>query len=92
MGFPWYLKPDWLLHAELLDEQERISATASARARSQDQEIEKLQKRRFRRAAYSVKKQERRICVQYFISCFCRDLKFENNTAEEKSLCICLNM
>lgn len=45
MGFPWYLKPDWLLHAEMLDEQERISATTSARARSQDKEIEKLQKR-----------------------------------------------
>ena len=45
MGLPWYLKPDWLLHAELLDEQERISATTSARAQSQDKEIEKLQKR-----------------------------------------------
>ena len=45
MGFPWYLKPDWLLHAEMLDEQERIAATTSARARSQDREMEKLQQR-----------------------------------------------
>lgn len=45
MEFPWYLKPDWLLHAEILDEQERSAATASARARSQDREMEKLQKR-----------------------------------------------
>ena len=45
MGFPWYLKPDWLLHAEILDEQERIAATTSARARSQDREMEKLQQR-----------------------------------------------
>lgn len=45
MGFPWYLKPDWLLHAEMLDEQERLSATTSARARSQDREMEKLQQR-----------------------------------------------
>ena len=45
MEVPWYLKPDWLLHAEMLDEQERISATTSARARSQDKEMEKLQKR-----------------------------------------------
>ena len=65
---------------------------ASAGREMLRQTYEKLQKRRFRRAAYSVKKQERIIFAQDFISCFCRDFNFENNTAEEKSLCICLNM
>ena len=45
MEFPWYLKPDWLLHTEMLDEQERLSATTAAHARSQDREMEKLQQR-----------------------------------------------
>ena len=45
MDIPWYLKPDWLLHAEMLEEQERLSATSSSRGREQDKEIEKLKKR-----------------------------------------------
>ena len=45
MSLPWYLKPDWLLHADMLDEQARIDTTSCARDRDQDKEIEKLQKR-----------------------------------------------
>lgn len=48
MGFPWYLKPDWLLHAEMLDAQEALAQSAdSSRAadQKQDQQIEALNRR-----------------------------------------------
>jgi len=48
MGLPWFLKPDLLLHAEMLDAQEELSRSASssyATDQKQDREIEKLQKR-----------------------------------------------
>lgn len=48
MGFPWYLKPDILLHAELLDAQDALTRSANssyATDQKQDKQIEALQKR-----------------------------------------------
>lgn len=48
MGLPWFLKPDLLLHAEMLDAQEALTQSANssyATDRKQDREIEALQKR-----------------------------------------------
>lgn len=48
MGFPWYLKPDLLLHADMLDKQEELEIAASsskAADQRQDQEIQLLKKR-----------------------------------------------
>ena len=48
MGFPWYLKPDLLLHAEMLDRQEALDRSANAayaRDRDREKQIEALQKR-----------------------------------------------
>lgn len=48
MGLPWFLKPDLLLHAEMLDAQESLARSASssyATDRKQDREIESLKKR-----------------------------------------------
>lgn len=48
MGLPWFLKPDLLLHAEMLDAQESLTQSANssyATDRKQDREIEALQKR-----------------------------------------------
>lgn len=48
MGLPWFLKPDLLLHAEMLDAQESLARSASssyATDRKQDREIETLKKR-----------------------------------------------
>lgn len=40
MSFPWYLKPELLLHAEILDKQEELDQAASA-SYSRDQEQDK---------------------------------------------------
>ena len=48
MGFPWYLKPDLFLHAELLDKQEALESAANssyATDQRQDKEIQSLKKR-----------------------------------------------
>ena len=48
MGFPWYLKPDLLLHAEMLDKQEALESAANssyATDQRQDKEIQSLKKR-----------------------------------------------
>lgn len=48
MGFPWYLKPDWLLHAEMLDAQEALAQSVNssyATDQKQDRQIEALKKR-----------------------------------------------
>lgn len=48
MGLPWYLKPDWLLHAEMLDKQEELTLSANssyATDQKQDQQIEALKQR-----------------------------------------------
>lgn len=48
MGFPWFLKPDLLLHAEMLDAQEALAQSANssyATDQKQDRQIEALQKR-----------------------------------------------
>lgn len=48
MSFPWYLKPDLLLHADMLDKQEELEIAASsfkAADQRQDQEIQLLKKR-----------------------------------------------
>lgn len=48
MGLPWFLKPDLLLHAEMLDAQESLARSANsshATDRKQDREIEALNKR-----------------------------------------------
>lgn len=48
MGLPWFLKPDLLLHAEMLDAQEALTQSANsshATDRKQDREIEALKKR-----------------------------------------------
>ena len=48
MGFPWFLKPDPLLHKELLDAQEALAQSAgnsSAADRKQDRQIQALEQR-----------------------------------------------
>lgn len=48
MGFPWYLKPDLFLHAEMLDKQEALESAANssyATDQRQDKEIQSLKKR-----------------------------------------------
>ena len=48
MGFPWYLKPDLFLHAEMLDKQEELESAANsfyATDQRQDKEIQSLKKR-----------------------------------------------
>lgn len=48
MGFPWYLKPDLFLHAEMLDKQEALESAANssyATDQQQDKEIQSLKKR-----------------------------------------------
>ena len=48
MGFPWFLKPDLLLHKELLDAQEALAQSAgnsSAADRKQDRQIQALEQR-----------------------------------------------
>lgn len=48
MGFPWFLKPDLLLHKELLDAQEALAQSAgnsSATDRKQDRQIKALEQR-----------------------------------------------
>lgn len=48
MGLPWYLKPDWLLHAEMLDAQDSLSQSVSssyAADQKQDRKIEALEQR-----------------------------------------------
>ena len=30
VGFPWYLKPDLFLHAEMLDKQEELESAANS--------------------------------------------------------------
>lgn len=48
VGFPWYLKPDLFLHAELLDKQEELESAANssyATDQRQDREIQSLKKR-----------------------------------------------
>lgn len=48
MGIPWFLKPDLLLHAEMLDAQKSLARSASsshATDQKQDREIEALNKR-----------------------------------------------
>ena len=48
MSFPWYLKPDLFLHAEMLDKQEALESAANssyATDQRQDKEIQSLKKR-----------------------------------------------
>ncbi|MDO5785729.1 MAG: hypothetical protein Q4P20_11765 [Eubacteriales bacterium] len=48
MGFPWYLKPDILLHAEMLDQQDCLTQEAQNsyyRDQAQDKQIAALTKR-----------------------------------------------
>lgn len=48
MGLPWYLKPDWLLHAEMLDAQDSLAQSVSssyAADQKQDRKIEALEQR-----------------------------------------------
>ena len=48
MGFPWYLKPDLFLQAEMLDKQEDLENAANssyATDQRQDKEIQSLKKR-----------------------------------------------
>lgn len=48
MSFPWYLKPDLFLHAEMLDRQEALESAANssyATDQRQDKEIQSLKKR-----------------------------------------------
>ena len=48
MAFPWYLKPDLFLHAEMLDKQEALESAANssyATDQRQDKEIQSLKKR-----------------------------------------------
>ena len=48
MSFPWYLKPELLLHAEILDKQEELDQAASAsysRDQEQDKQIGQLNRR-----------------------------------------------
>lgn len=48
MGLPWYLKPDWLLHAEMLDAQDALTRSVSssyAADQKQDRQIEALKQR-----------------------------------------------
>ena len=44
MSMPWFLKPDWLLHAELLDQQEELSHRGDLQSQSAHQEIADLRK------------------------------------------------
>ena len=48
MGFPWYLKPDLSLHADMLDQLDELNSSASSSHADdlrQDKEIERLKKR-----------------------------------------------
>ena len=45
MGIPWFLKPDWMLHGEMLEEQERLAAEADSRERSTEKKLNELSRR-----------------------------------------------
>lgn len=48
MGFPWYLKPDLFLHADMLDQLDELNSSASSSHADdlrQDKEIKQLKKR-----------------------------------------------
>lgn len=42
MGLSWFLKPDWLLHAELQDQQEELELRSEFRNQSTREEIDQL--------------------------------------------------